>query len=120
MASTTSGKPFDEFTTPHIEFVGEQDGAVERQLKEAIAAALREDAGVAKAYLARVRYDGKTASVVLGLLTDGDDSEPLVTEIGAIFASIFNGKAHLDVLFLSHEQNADIRKVCPAFYARTP
>jgi hypothetical protein len=84
-------------------------------------ALLRRDPTVERAYLARVRYDGKTDGVVLGLLTDGDDeSAPLVEQVGAAFASIFNGKAHLDIIFLTDRHDTDIRLVCAAFYQRPP
>src|SRR5258706_2136678 len=103
----------EQFPIPQIEFLGEQDGMVERQLKDELTALLRCDPTVDRAYLARVRYNGKANGVVLGLLTDGDDeSEALVKQVGAAFASIFNAKAHLDIIFLTDAQDADIRKVC--------
>jgi hypothetical protein len=109
----------EQFPIPEIEFLGEQDGVAERQLKDALVALLRRDPTVDRAYLARVRYNGKANGVVLGLLTDGDDeSEALVKQVGAAFASIFNAKAHLDIIFLTDAQDADIRKVCAAFYQR--
>jgi SseB protein C-terminal domain len=109
----------EQFPIPEIEFLGEQDGVAERQLKDALVALLRRDPTVDRAYLARVRYNGKANGVVLGLLADGDDeSEALVKQVGAAFASIFNGRAHLDIIFLTDAQDADIRKVCAAFYQR--
>jgi hypothetical protein len=109
----------EQFPVPDIEFLGEQDGQVERQLKDALAALLRREPTVDRAYLARVRYDGTTSGVVLGLLTDGDDeSEALVGQVGTAFASIFDAKTHLDVIFLTDQRDTDIRRVWAAFYER--
>ena len=84
----------DEFTTPDITFLGEQDGPAERRLKEALGVLLWLDRSVIRAYLARVRHDGKTESVMLALLTDGeDDSVRLVAQAGKIFAALHQGKS---------------------------
>ena len=109
----------DEFTAPDITVLGEQDGPAERRLKEALGVVLGLDHGVLRAYLARVLYDGKTPGVMLALLTeDGQDSEKLVAQAGKTFAALFNTTASLDVIFLSDEKDAEIRNVCPPFYAR--
>jgi hypothetical protein len=109
----------EQFPVPALEFLGEQDGAAERQLKDALVALFRRDPTVDRAYLARVRYDGTTNGVMLGLLTDSDeDSEVLVEQAGKAFASIFNAGAHLDTIFLTDQRDAEIRRVCAAFYER--
>jgi hypothetical protein len=109
----------EQFPTPELTFLGEQDGPAERRLKEAIAPVLHQDHTVDKAYLARVLYDGKKGGVILGLKTDDEvDSEKLIAQAGKIFASIFNAKVHLDIIFLNDMQNVAIRKVCPSFYDR--
>ncbi|SHK05719.1 SseB protein C-terminal domain-containing protein [Bradyrhizobium lablabi] len=109
----------DQFPTPEITFLGEQDGPAARRLKDALATMLLQDITVDKAYLARVLYDGKTSGVILALKTrDEVDSEKLVAQAGKSFASIFNANAHLDIIFLSDAQNAEIIKVCPSFYDR--
>lgn len=107
----------DEFTTPGITFLGEQDGPAERRLKEALGVVLGLDRGVIRAYLARVLYDGKASGVMLALRTsDGEDSEKLVVQAGKTFAALFNTRETLDVIFLSEERDAEISKVCPPFY----
>jgi hypothetical protein len=109
----------DEFATPDITFLGEQDGPAERRLKEALAVVLGLDGSVTRAYLARVRHDGNTSGVMLALLTDDEqDSAKLVAQAGKIFAALFNTKAHLDIIFLSDAKDADIRKVCRPFFDR--
>ncbi len=109
----------DEFTTPDIAFLGEQDGPAERRLKEALAVVLGLDARVTRAYLARVLHDGRTSGVMLALLTDDEgDSEKLVAQAGKIFAAMFNTRAQLDVIFLTGGKDAEIRRVCQPFYDR--
>lgn len=104
----------DQFVTPDITFLGEQDGPAERRLKEALSVLLRLDQTVIKAYLARVLYDGKTVGVMLGLLTDDEkDNEKLIEQVGKAFAALFNTSAHLDIVFLSEAKDAEIRKTCP-------
>lgn len=109
----------DQFVTPDITFLGEQDGPAERRLKEALGVLLRLDPAVIRAYLARVLYDGKTGGVALGLLTDDErDNEKPVEQMGRAFAALFNTSAHLDVVFLNEDKDAEIRKTCPPFYNR--
>ena len=109
----------DEFPTPDITFVGEQDGPAERRLKEALAVVLGLDPSVRRAYLARVRYDRTTSGVMLALLTDDEeDSEKLVTQAGKTFAALFNARASLDVIFLDAGKDIEIRKVCAPFFER--
>jgi hypothetical protein len=109
----------DEFATPDITFLGEQDGPAERRLKEALAVVLGLDGSVTRAYLARVRYDGRSSGVMLALLTDDQqDSEKLVAQAGRTFAALFNTKASLDIVFLSNAKDAEIRKVCRPFLDR--
>ena len=109
----------DEFSTPDITFVGEQDGPAERRLKEALAVVLGLDASVRRAYLARVRYDRTSSGVMLALLTDDEeDSEKLVAQAGKTFAALFNASASLDVIFLDGGKDVEIRKVCAPFFVR--
>ena len=103
-----------------ITFLGEQDGPAERRLKEALAVLLALGATVTRAYLARVRYDDKRSGVMLGLLTeDARNSEKVAGQMGKTFEALFNTKADLDIVFLSDEREAEIRKACPPFYDRT-
>ena len=109
----------DEFSRPDIAFVGEQDGAAERRLKEALAVVLGLDPSVRRAYLARVLYDGTISGMMLALLTDDEqDSEKLVAQAGRTFAALFNAKASLEVIFLDGKKDVEIRKVCAPFFKR--
>jgi len=109
----------EQFATPGIRFLGEQDGPAERRLKEALAVVLGLDPSLIRAYLARVLCDGKTAGVILGLLTsDEEDSEKIAAQAGKTSAAMFNARAQIDIVFLNHAQDAEIAKVCPPFFAR--
>jgi len=110
--------PHDTFTTPPMEFAPLAGEAAEQTLQAALVPLLRQHSNVTRAYLARVRYDGKTGGLVLGLLTSGDDDEELVGEIGKLFASLFDASQHLDIIFVSNEQLAALHKVAAAFYVR--
>jgi len=104
-------------TEPRIEFLGEQDGPPERELKASIIEELTGVPAVARAYLARVGYQpqGK-AGVALCLAGVKRDDAALVKRIGERFGAIFGQAAALDILFLTPEQEADVARVCAAFY----
>ena len=108
------------FSATDITFIGEQDGAHEQRLKEAISVLLDLNATVARAYLARVRYDdGTTGGVMLGLVTfDKKESGKLALQMDRVFGALFNTEAHLDVVFLDDEGEARIRKACQPFYVQ--
>jgi hypothetical protein len=106
-----------QFSTPDITFIGEQDGAHEQRLKEAISVLLDLNATVARAYLVRASYDGITGGVMLGLVThDKKESGKLALQMDRAFGALFNTDAHLDVVFLDDEGDAKIRKSCQPFY----
>ena len=111
----------DQFTTPEITVLGEQDGPAERRLKEALGVVFGLDRSVIRAYLAHVLHDGKNSGVMLALLTDeAEDSEKLVAQAGRTFAALLNTREDLDIIFLSAEKDAEISQVCRPFYARKP
>jgi hypothetical protein len=108
-----------QFSANGITFVGEQDGAHERRLKEAISVLLDLDTTVTRAYLVRASYDGVTGRAVLGLLThDRQESGKLALQMDRAFGALFNTEAHLDVVFLDDEADARIRKSFAPFYDR--
>ena len=105
------------FSVTDITFIGEQDGGHERRLKEAISVLLDLDATVARAYLARVRYDDNTTSVMLGLLTsDKKESGKLALQMDRAFGALLNTETHLDIVFLDDEGEARILTACQPFY----
>jgi hypothetical protein len=112
-----SRKKPKEFRVPQIRFLGEQDGPPERILKERLADFFRRHRSVNRAYLARVDFgEGKDATVVLGLRTGLDPDKGIVETVGTIFASVFDAKKHLDIMFLTEHEEAELSGVCPPFF----
>ena len=106
-----------QFPASSITFIGEQDGAHEQRLKEAITVLLDLNATVARAYLVHASHDGTTGRIMLGLVThDKKESGKLALQMDRAFGALFNTEAHLDVVFLDDEGDAKIRKTCRPFY----
>jgi hypothetical protein len=107
---------------PVIHFVGEQDGAVERELKTKLSELFATRQQVQRAYLVRVRYGNEPAiNVALALIASAQQEE-LVAEVGQLFHSMFGIGQHLDVMFASPAQETRISAVCRQFFreARVP
>ena len=100
---------------PSVRFLHEQDGGPERSLKAALHELLASRSGVARAYLARVDYGNASASEV-ALCVTGPENPTLVREVAATFAKQFGRDAHLDILFLNVNQEAELKRVCSPFY----
>ena len=101
-----------------VEFLGEQGGASERELKSAIVELLPRFPSVRRAYLARVGFqpDGRTSIAVC--LVAGKPNKALVRQIDGRFKALFAEDTFVDILFLSDEQDEDAARVCAAFYSR--
>jgi hypothetical protein len=116
-SNSSSRKKYEEVVALKIRFLGEQDGPPERFLKSKLAEFFRRDGSVNKSYLAKVSYgEGKNAGVILGLQTQFGPDKGMVEKIGAIFAVVFNPKEHLDIVFLTDSQEAELSKVCKPFF----
>lgn len=102
-------------TQTTIRFVGEQDGEPERLLKNSLVEEFRSTPDLRRAYLAQVAYqNSETGEVALCL--SGPENQRLVGRIGTRFAKIFGKDVHLDILFLSSQQEAELERVCTPFY----
>jgi hypothetical protein len=99
-----------------IRFLGEQDGAPEREFKEAVARLLGTNATVERGYLARVAYESSSNASVAVCLVARDPQDELLQEIGSVFASMFGRDQHLDILFISRDQEQDLARVCSVFF----
>jgi hypothetical protein len=106
----------DPRTERLVEFVGEQDGPVEQQLKATLAAELATRPHVHRAYLAQVRYapDGPHD---VALCIRGAKDQAVVEAAGACFARIFASNVHLDIMFLTDAQEQDVQRVCKSFFS---
>ena len=112
----TSKKDPEEFQVPQLRFLGEQDGPPERELKCALAQCFQNDQSVITAYLARVAYGGESFAVALCLRAQLGPDRGLAEKVGKIFASMFGGHEHLDIIFLNEMQEAELAKVCKPFF----
>ena len=100
-----------------IRFVGEQDGPIERRLKTDLHEILGAQPDIRTAYLARVTYDDpKVREVVLALRSSSGEDLDLVRRVADCFARHFHREVHMDILFLSDVQEAEVLSVCPPFY----
>jgi len=114
--------PFKDKTTPRIidvpqiEFIGEQDGPAERELKAALVDIFKNNSAVLKAYLAIAEYADGTVNVVLGLKSAAKSETEIAQRVHAAFSAIFNRHMHLDILFLDPAREASIAKVCKSFF----
>lgn len=100
-----------------VRFLGEHDAARERELKLALSGEFAQTPGVRSAYLARVSYGDESAAdeadITLCIRSLAPEDAPFTGRVGRVFGG---RRAHLDVLFLSDEQEARLSAVCPAFY----
>ncbi len=111
----SSPKHPQEILVPKIRFLGEQDGPPEQLLKERLAEFFQRDKSVYRAYLAKVSLS-EQGGVALCLKTQFGADRGLAEKIGGIFGMIFNAHEHLDIMFLSDEQESELAKVCSPFF----
>jgi len=101
-----------------IEFVAEQIGGPENELKKRLSEAFGGRA-VGSAYLARVRYDESPDFPVALCLRDASpNDEVLLSAIQRIVASVFQSSVQLDIIFITAADVSRIEAVCAAFYRR--
>lgn len=100
-------------------FVAEQIGVPENELKESIVGLFRDRSRPPlRAYLAQVEYgEEKDFSVALCVAQESTDDEELANDIALIFRRMFGAHEHLDILFLTESQEAQLRKVCCPFFS---
>jgi hypothetical protein len=112
----------EEVELSRVQFVREQDGAPEQELKRRLAemfAAGAPDNAVRRAYLAVIRHEGQQPlSVALCLRCEAGVSKALVDRVGEIFAGMFNQAMTLDIVFVDEGQEKELGKVCKPFVDR--
>lgn len=102
-----------------IEFLGEQDGVPERELKIALESALADFRDVERAYLARIGFGpNQRTGIALCLAPPSKQAALIVRRVAEVFSNLFSRDAHLDVIFVSDEQELDLRRVCTPFFRR--
>jgi len=117
--SSSRHSGFEALTVPAVRFLGEQAGDSERLLEQKLADCFGPNVSVRAAYLARVAYPHQSeVGVALCVRMQSGSQELLVKEVGATFASIFNEREHLDIIFLNESQEAELLHVCSPFFSR--
>ena len=102
-----------------IQFVGEQDGPVEREIKARWRSIFEATPLVRCAYLAVATYDqAATFQPVLCVAHARGQDVALVDTLSEPFREQFHRSQALDILFLRQEQEEQLRKVCRSFYDR--
>ena len=98
-------------------FVAEQDGPSERDIKAALVQAFREEPVVQRAYLALAEHANEAgAHVTLAIRSSCGENKLLLRKLMSIFSAMFNSREHLDMMFLTDDQEHQLREVCEPFY----
>ena len=107
------------FLPEPVDFVGQQAGPVEDELKSAFVPVLAATPTVQSAYLARV-YRGKAPkhSVAVCIRSSIGIDDKVEDRLSQIFKLRFRGDQRLDFLFLLEDEETRLREVCPPFYER--
>jgi hypothetical protein len=104
-----------EVRATSIKFIGEQDGQRERMLKAALVTFFRADSVAKRAYLARLDIgEGFTVGLCIRVDPLPDLSYP--DKISEIFIKAMGHGGHLHILFLTDDQEIEVRRVCRPFY----
>jgi hypothetical protein len=119
MSPDSAPKKFEAVRPAGLRFVGEQDGPTERVLKTRLREVLDRSRNMEAAYLCRANLDQGPESVILALRTASGPNTRIVEDIGKIFASTFARSEHLDILFVTDEQEGQLKQVCTPFYLRS-
>ena len=119
---TSSGhrKGIEEHSVGTIQFLGEQNGPSEWELKRCLTELFESEKDVKSAYLVRTQYDKQLDShVTLCLRTISEPDKKLVGLIGKSFAGIFAAHVHLDIIFLDDAREREVAAVCMSFFRRS-
>jgi hypothetical protein len=109
------------YTVPlkEVQFICEQDGLPERELKTVLSESFLYDKDIQKAYLVRISYkcsDEYLVALCLSIASGHESSK--VKKISNCFSRVFGKEQHLEILFLNSELESQVSKVCNPFYVR--
>ena len=116
--SDEARRKFDERRVTDLCFLREQDGPNERSLKKSLRQLFQQNQAIERAYLVLAQLQGRP-TVILGLATQCGPDMRMVNDVQFAFASVCNVKEHLDIVFLTAEQEAHLVEVCQPFYNRS-
>jgi len=101
-----------------IQFLGEQDGIPERNLKQELVNFFLTYKTVQRAYLAQIRYNGWADGVALCLVFPIGNEMEIVMAIQKLFSKMFGSHEYLDIIFLDKAQEGELSKCCATFFSR--
>jgi len=100
-----------------IRFLGEQDGQIEKEIKARWQSILATFPDILHAYLAIASFgQSQNYQVVLCIMSKTGENPLLVDALAQPFREMFNAATPLDIMFLNAATEADVKKVCRAFY----
>jgi len=110
-------RPLQQVIVQTVHFLGEQDGTPEQELKDKLVILFGQLRLVNVAYLAVVRY-GNAVSPNVALCVRGQPGQNrmFAERVSRVFGPIFGSHEHLDVIWLTPEQETNLAKVCRPFY----
>ena len=103
---------------PIQEFHAAPSGDGEQRLIAALRRLLPEHENVERAYLARVRY-GEGQPLDMALCLVGTESDALYTALRKLFHAMFEQGQHLDIVFVSPDEEARLRSLSSSIYERS-
>jgi hypothetical protein len=113
------GKPAlaEVHVEPDVQFLGEQDGPPERDVKARWTPILVQCPSVQRAYLPIITLDrSATYHPALCIRSSAGDDPLLVDRLAAVFKERFAQSQMLDIMFVSAEQEEQLKRVCRPFY----
>jgi len=112
-------RSIESFLPEPVDFVGQQAGPGEDELKADFTRLFAARPTVQSAYLARVyRGNAPKQAVALCIRSSIGVDYKLEEELAGIFRGRFRHDQRLDFLFLLEEEELRLREVCPSFYER--
>ncbi len=104
-----------------IRFVGETDGAAERELKRQLRESFTQNPNVKAAYLSRVSYGSSSdESTAICVRTEIGADKCVIKATVRIVDAVFGGRGQIEVIFIDSAQEVLIRKRCSPFFGARP
>lgn len=108
---------FKRWYAQGIIFLPLYDGETELLLKEKLRFAFRFEKRIELAYLVYAQHSNtRETTIILGI--KAPEEQAIIEKTAVVFASIFDAKQHLDILFISDEQERQIQAIAFPFYKR--
>jgi hypothetical protein len=108
-----------EIKVARLRFAREQDGVPEQKLKQSFIRFLSHSGMAKTAYLAVVEYPELSRRVSLCVRTEPNcDPKRLVEDLGQLFVGNFGTREQLDIIFITADQESELKVVCNPFFTR--